>query len=284
MSLDRYCRQISLIGESNQLKISKASILVIGTGGIGSPLLLYLVAGGIGTVGFIDHDYVTASNLHRQILFDENDIGSPKSLVTYNKLKSLNSEIILNEYNSRLSIENARNIFLKYDLIIDGSDNFKTRYLVNDICCQLNKPFISSSIFQNKIQIIFFDINNGCYRCIFPEPPPPFLMQNCSEAGVLGPTAGIAGSMAASLAIKYFTDPIDMPVQKIISFDANKLKTDHLPFSQNKLCISCHHKIVSWPAKDYSLIRKDINLGDYLIIDIREHSEDRHIKLTSYTF
>ena len=160
------------------------------------------------------------------------------------------------------------------------SDNFKTRYLVNDICCQLNKPFISSSIFQNKIQIIFFDIKHGCYRCIFPEPPPPFLMNNCSDAGVLGVTTGIAGSITTSLAIKYFINQSRTQVQKIITFDNDTFKTEHFPFSQRELCSACHHKMISWPTENFNVELQKIDLSNYKIIDIRELHEDRRIKLT----
>lgn len=284
MPSERYCRQINLIGEANQLKLAKASVLVIGAGGIGSPVLLYLVAGGVGKVGFIDHDFVTLSNLHRQILYTEHDIGNPKSSIAYHKLKSINSEINLTEYNFKLTLENAKSILSNYNLIIDGSDNFKTRYLVNDICCQLNKPFISSSIFQDKIQIIFFDIKQGCYRCIFPEPPPPFLMNNCSDAGVLGATTGIAGSITASLAIKYFINPNSTLVQKIITFDSNNFKTEHFSFSQIEHCSACHHKIISWPAENFNVTLQQIDLSNYKIIDIREHHEYRKIKLTGDEF
>jgi molybdopterin/thiamine biosynthesis adenylyltransferase/rhodanese-related sulfurtransferase len=280
MPSDRYCRQINLLGEASQLKLAKASVLVIGAGGIGSPVLMYLVAGGVGTVGFIDHDLVTLPNLHRQILYTEQDIGSAKSSIAYRKLKSINSETNLIEYNSKLTIENANSILLNYDLIIDGSDNFKTRYLVNDICCQLNKPFISSSIFQNKIQIIFFDIKHGCYRCIFPEPPPPFLMNNCSDAGVLGATTGIAGSITTSLAMKYFINQISTEVQKIITFDSDSFNAEHFSFPQIEGCSACHHKMIAWPAENYNLELKKIDLSNYIIIDIRELHEDRKIKLT----
>jgi sulfur-carrier protein adenylyltransferase/sulfurtransferase len=280
MPSERYCRQITLIGEASQQKLAEASVLVIGAGGIGSPCLLYLGAGGIGKIGIIDHDLVTLSNLHRQILYTEHDIGSPKSSIAYQKLTSLNSNITLCEYNSKLTIENATDIISNYDLIIDGSDNFKTRYLVNDICCQLNKPFISSSIFQNRIQTIFFDITHGCYRCVFPEPPPPFLMNNCSEAGVLGAVTGIAGSITAALAIKYLINQDDIDIQKIITFNGDNFKTEHFAFSKKELCSACHHKSISWPTKDFNLNLQNIDLTNYMVIDIRENNEDRKIKLT----
>ena len=280
MPAERYCRQINLIGKANQLKLAKASVIVIGAGGIGSPALLYLVAGGVGKVGIIDHDDVTLSNLHRQILYTEKDIGKSKSAIAYDKLKSLNSEIQLNKFNFKLTLENAHSILAHYDLIIDGSDNFKTRYLVNDICCQLNKPFISSSIFQDKIQIIIFNIKQGCYRCIFPEPPPPFLMNNCSDAGVLGSATGIAGSMTASLAIKYLLNPSSIDNQKIIIFDNNKFMTEHLAFSQKEHCTACQQKKITWPTVQFSLELQHIDLTNYTLIDIREHDEDRNIQFT----
>lgn len=280
MPFERYSRQITLLGEANQQKLTDSSVLVIGSGGIGSPCLLYLVAGGIGKIGIMDHDVVDLSNLHRQILYNENDIGRSKSSVAYEKLISLNSGIELIEHNTLLSIENAADIISRYDLVIDGSDNFKTRYLVNDICCQLNKPFISSSIFQNKIQTMICDIKNGCYRCVFPEPPPPLLISNCSESGVLGATTGIAGSITAALAIKYLINPDNCNEKKIITFDADTLQTEHFPFTKRQHCSACYHKILSWPVINFNIKRECIDLNNYTIIDIRENNEDRRIKLS----
>jgi len=281
MSSLRYSRQIKLLGEVNQQKLTEVSVLVIGAGGIGSPCLLYLVAAGIGKVGIIDHDVVTLSNLHRQVLYTEHDVGNSKSSVAFTKLSSLNSNVNLSEHNTKLSIENATNIISNYDLIIDGSDNFKTRYLVNDICCQLNKPFINSSIFQNGIQTILFDIKHGCYRCVFPEPPPPFLMNDCSEAGVLGPTTGIAGSITAALAIKYLINQDVKDLNKILTFNSESFQTKAFVFSQNKHCSACHYKRLSWPTINFNLQLQRTNLADYLIIDTRENDEDRKIKLSN---
>ncbi|BCA97356.1 hypothetical protein TUM19329_37170 (plasmid) [Legionella antarctica] len=127
---------------------------------------------------------------------------------------------------------------------------------------------------------MFFDIKQGCYRCVFPEPPPPFLMNNCSDAGVLGPTTGIAGSITATLAINYFVNPTATPVQKIITFDSHTLKMEHLPFSQIDHCLGCHHRAISWPTQNFNVELKKIDLLNYKIIDIREHNEDRKIRLT----
>ncbi len=280
MSSSRYSRQINLIGEASQKKLAESSVIVVGAGGIGAPCLLYLTAGGVGSIGFIDHDVVSLSNLHRQILYKESNLGRPKSTVAYQHLTSVNSEIKLHEHHLKLNHENAAELLSKYDLVIDASDNFKTRYLINDICCQLNKPFISSSIFQNKIQIMMLDIRHGCYRCAFPEPPPPFLMNNCSEAGVLGAAVGIAGTITATLTMNYLIHSDALTAQSIYTYNCDTLQSEQFPFSKNENCPACSLKLISWPGKSFDLELKDIELSKYVIIDIRECDEDRSITLT----
>lgn len=280
MLSNRYSRQINLIGEESQKKLAHSSVVVVGAGGIGSPCLYYLAAGGIGNIGFVDHDRVNLSNLHRQVLYDENSIGKPKTAVATEKLSCLNSEINYQDYHLEINLDNAKDILSNYDLVIDATDNFKTRYLINDICCKLNKPFINASIFQNKIQIMLFEIQHGCYRCAFPEPPPPFLMNNCSDAGVLGASVGIAGTITANIAINYLIDQRTPLLQKIYALDCNSLNIQHLPFNKRKNCPACTYKLVSWPSKGFDLGLEDINLANFATIDIREHNEDRSSSLT----
>ena len=281
MSSTRYSRQVSLIGEESQNKLALSSVVVIGAGGIGSPCLYYLTAGGIGKIGLIDHDVVNLSNLHRQVLYDEQSIGKSKTAVAIGKLASLNSELKLHEYRVEINLENAKNILTDYDLVIDASDNFKTRYLINDICCQLDKPFINASIFQNSIQIMLFDVRTGCYRCAFPEPPPPFIMSNCSDAGVLGASVGIAGAITANLAINFIIHQNTPLLGNIYAFNCDTFNSDFFPFKQKQNCSACTRKLISWPAKGFDLELDKIQLADYVAIDIRELDENRSKSLTS---
>ena len=199
----RYNRQIILeeMGFSGQQKLADASVLVIGAGGLGCPLLLYLSGAGIGRIGIIDDDLVEESNLHRQILFQQNDIGYPKAARAAMKLKGLNSTVLTDVYALRLSPDNASEIIRKYDLVVDGSDNFDTRYLVNDTCVALDKPLVSGSIFRFEGQVSVFNVNGGPnYRDCFPEKDPE--AESCSAGGVIGPLAGLIGSIMAQETIK----------------------------------------------------------------------------------
>lgn len=277
----RYCRQIPIIGKAGQKSLETSSILVIGSGGVGSPLLLYLAGAGVGKLGIIDFDSVDLSNLQRQILFVENDIGQNKAIQASKHLKDFNSDINIHTYSEKLTILNAKDIFKKYDLIIDGSDNFQTRYLTNDICCQLNLPFISASIFQSQIQIVVVDPKEACYRCIFPTPPPPNIIQNCSMSGIIGANAGIAGSMSASIAIQIITNSSKKFFNQVIKINCNDYSINKFDFSKLSECSSCSKKLILWPALSNSINLNDINLEDYLVVDIRELSEARSQILSS---
>lgn len=270
---DRYCRQITLLGKEGQSNLENNSILIIGAGGVGSPLSLYLAGSGIGTLGIIDFDNVDLTNLHRQILFSEEDIGKNKARQGAQKLKTLNSGININPYAEKLTIKNAKQIFQEYELIIDGSDNFQTRYLANDICCQLNLPLISASIYKSQIQIATINPKVACYRCIFPEPPPPNIVQSCSLSGIIGSTSGIAGSVAASIAIQIISHKIDLH-SKILRVNCENYSSEQLELIRNPTCRACQEKLISWPAIDYSINLDNINPTDYFVIDIREVWED----------
>lgn len=206
----RYARQITLreIGEEGQLRLKQSRILVIGAGGLGSPALIYLAAAGIGTIGIVDFDRVDATNLHRQILYGPADIGKEKAALAAGRVKSQNPEVSVNVHEVALSRANAMEIIAEYDIIVDGSDNLPTRYLVNDACVFLEKPLVYGAIFQFEGQVSVFnqlehDGQRGPnYRDLFPQPPPPALVPSCAEGGVIGVLPGIIGSLQANEAIK----------------------------------------------------------------------------------
>ena len=197
--LARYSRHMVLpeFGDEGQGKLKKAKVLIVGAGGLGSPLLLYLTAAGVGTIGIIDFDNIEISNLQRQILFSEEDIGKSKIQAAYSRLKSLNSNIEFKLYEEKLTSDNALQILKDYDVIADGTDNFPTRYLVNDACVLLDKPNDYGSIYRFEGQVSVFNyvdstgIPGPNYRDLFPVPPPPAMVPNCAEGGVLGVLAGI---------------------------------------------------------------------------------------------
>lgn len=206
--IERYSRHIQLpeFGMEAQLKLKQSKVLVVGSGGLGCPALLYMAAAGVGTIGIVDNDIVEGTNLQRQILFTAEDIGKPKAETAKEKLKKQNPHIHLISYFSLLTSLNALEIIKNYDLVIDGSDNFPTRYLINDACVILNKPFVSASLFKFKGQLSIFNYKDGpTYRCLFPEPPSAEEVPSCSEVGVIGVLPGIIGNMQAAEAIKIIT-------------------------------------------------------------------------------
>ncbi|HYV94868.1 MAG TPA: HesA/MoeB/ThiF family protein [Chitinophagales bacterium] len=218
----RYSRQIVLneIGESGQQKLKAASVLMIGAGGLGVPVLQYLAASGVGKIGIIDGDKIELSNLHRQVLYEASEIGSWKSEVARVKLLRLNSEVKIISYPEFLTSENATEIISGYSIIVDGSDNFPTRYLVNDVCVKLGKPFVSGAIFKFSGQVGVFNYNgSGTYRCLFPNPPKPEEQPDCNEAGVMGVVPGLIGMMMANEAIKMICGIGEVLAGKILNVD-----------------------------------------------------------------
>lgn len=219
----RYDRHLKLenFGEEAQLLLKNASVVVIGAGGLGSPLLLYLAAAGIGKISIVDFDRVELSNLQRQVLFNTNDIGKNKATCAKEKLLALNPEIIIHDYPVQLTIENVLSILKKYDLVLDGSDNFSTRYLVNDACVILKKPFITASVFKYEGQLSVFNFNNGpTYRCLYPEPPEAGEMPSCSDIGVMGVLPGLMGSLMANECIKLISGVGDVLNGKLLLVDS----------------------------------------------------------------
>ena len=201
----RYSRHLIMpeVGVEGQRKLKAAKVLCVGAGGLGSPAALYLAAAGVGTLGLIDFDTVDFSNLQRQVLYSTDDVGRPKLKAAQDRLQGLNPNIRVVTHELMLNSNNALEIFRGYDIIVDGADNFPTRYLVNDACVLLGKPNVYGSIFRFDGQVSIFATKHGpCYRCLYPEPPPPGLVPSCAEGGVLGVLPGVVGTIQATEAIK----------------------------------------------------------------------------------
>lgn len=224
----RYSRHLLIpeFGTEGQLRLKAAKVLVIGCGGLGSPILLYLAAAGIGTIGIIDGDRVDESNLQRQVLYGTESVGKSKVEETAKRLHSLNPYVEIKVHFEQLTSRNALEILVNYNLVIDGSDNFPTRYLVNDACVLLNKPLVYGAIYRFEGQVAIFNYQNGPnYRDLFPTPPPPELAPNCAEAGVLGVLPGIIGSLQANEAIKLLAGVGEPLIGKLFVMDALTLTT-----------------------------------------------------------
>ena len=219
----RYARQsLPEIGEAGQEKLRRASVLIVGAGGLGSPAALYLAAAGVGTHRLVDFDRVDATNLHRQILYGTSDVGRPKLEAAQRAAAGSQSRRARRRRTPRaLTSENALEILAGYDVVIDGTDNFATRYLVNDACVLLGKPNVYGSIFRFEGQASVFATQDGpCYRCLYPEPPPPDLVPSCAEGGVLGVLPGVIGTMQATEAIKLITGIGETLAGRLLLFDA----------------------------------------------------------------
>jgi len=238
----RYSRHLIMpeVGMEGQLKLAKAKVLMIGAGGLGAPLGLYLAAAGVGRLGIVDFDVVDYTNLQRQITFSTNDVGRPKIQAAKERLAGMNPSIRIDTYETRLTSSNALDIFRDYDIIVDGTDNFPTRYLVNDACVLLNKPNVYGSIFRFEGQTTVFHYPGGpCYRCLYPEPPPPGLVPSCAEGGVLGVLPGIVGALQAMETIKLIIG-IGEPLNgRLLLFDALGMRFRELRLRRNPACPVC---------------------------------------------
>ena len=244
----RYSRHLIMpeVGMEGQLKLKAARVLLIGTGGLGAPLGLYLTAAGVGHIGLVDFDVVDFTNLQRQITFGTSDVGKPKAKAACARLSDLNPDIQIATYETKLTSENALELFKDYDIIVDGTDNFPTRYLVNDACILLGKPNVYGSIFRFEGQVTVFGMPDGpCYRCLYPEPPPPGLVPSCAEGGVLGVLPGIVGSLQALETIKLIIGRGESLEGRLVLFDALALKFRELKLRKNSDCPMCgtHRKI-----------------------------------------
>jgi len=238
----RYSRHAILpeVGLEGQRRLKAASVLVVGAGGLGCPASMYLAAAGVGTIGLVDFDAVDLSNLQRQILYSVDDIGQQKLRSAAERLLRLNPEVTVNEHDARLCAENAGQIIERYDLVIDGTDNFATRYLVNDACVLLKKPNVYGSIYRFEGQVTVWSAGSGpCYRCLFPEPPPPETVPNCAEGGVLGVLAGAVGVLQATEAIKLILSLGDSLIGRLLLYDALSMRFDILRVGRDPGCPVC---------------------------------------------
>jgi len=249
----RYSRHLIMpeVGLAGQKKLKAASILLIGTGGLGSPLAMYLAAAGIGRIGLVDYDVVDYTNLQRQVIHGTDTVGKLKVDSAKVRMLDINPDIIVETYNELFTSENAEEIAASYDIIIDGTDNFPTRYLVNDVSVKLGKPNVYGSIFRFDGQVTVFDPTRGgpCYRCLFPAPPPPGLVPSCAEGGVLGILPGTIGTLQATEAIKLLLGIGDPLVGKLLLYNALDMSFDFVKLRRNPDCIVC-----SKPAGEIELI------------------------------
>ncbi|HEY9733595.1 MAG TPA: molybdopterin-synthase adenylyltransferase MoeB [Drouetiella sp.] len=240
--LERYSRHLVIpeVGVEGQLKLKAARVLVVGAGGLGSPVIQYLAAAGIGTIGIVDFDSVDKSNLQRQILFSTGDVGKAKAEVAGERARRLNPEINIHQHQAKLSADNIADIFEQYTIVVDGSDNFETRYLISDACVLLDKVNIHGAVHRFDGQVSVFHPGQGsCYRCIFSEPPEPGAILNCAEAGVLGVLPGIVGTIQATECIKVILSIGTSLVDKLLIVNALDMSFRTINLARNPKCIAC---------------------------------------------
>src|SRR5712671_1981285 len=238
----RYSRHLIMpeVGMTGQRKLKAASVLMIGTGGLGAPVGMYLAAAGVGRMGLVDFDVVDASNLQRQIIHGTKDVGRPKIASARDRIQDINPHVEIETHESRLTSENALRLFVNYDVIVDGTDNFPTRYLVNDACVLTDKPNVYGSIFRFEGQASVFAAKDGpCYRCLYSEPPPPGLVPSCAEGGVLGVLPGIIGAIQATEALKIILGAPDIMVNRMMLFDAWRMRFREMKLRKNPDCPVC---------------------------------------------
>jgi adenylyltransferase/sulfurtransferase len=263
----RYSRHLLIpeVGLEGQKKLKASSVLVIGTGGLGSPVAMYLAAAGVGRIGLVDYDVVDFSNLQRQVIHGTSKINQLKVDSAKERLLDINPAIQVETYNEPYTSANALRITQGYDLVIDGTDNFPTRYLVNDVCVKLGIPNVYGSIFRFDGQLSVFDAKQGpCYRCLFPEPPPPGLVPSCAEGGVLGVLPGIIGSMQASEGLKMLLGIGQPMVGKLMLLNALDMRVDFVKLRKNPNCAVC-----SLPAEQIELIDYEAFCG----VPAHDHDE-----------
>jgi adenylyltransferase/sulfurtransferase len=256
----RYARHIVLpqVGGVGQAKLRNARLLIIGAGGLGSPAAIYLAAAGVGTIGIVDSDRVELSNLHRQILHTESAIGRPKVESARAMLKALNPMIQVETHPERLTAENIEGLIRDYDLVVDGSDNFPTKFLINDACIFADKPLSLAGIHRFEGQVMTIVAGQGpCYRCIFIEPPPPGAIPSCEEAGVFGAVAGLAGCIQAVEVIKLILGLGETLVGSILRIDALQGSFRTVPVNRNPHCPVCSEEATITTLVDHTLVCED---------------------------
>ena len=297
----RYSRHLLLpeVGVDGQERLGAARVLVVGVGGLGSPASLYLAAAGIGTLGLVEFDRVDGSNLQRQVLYGTRQIGKAKLDAAAERLTDLNPHVRIVRFPERLTAANARETIAGFDLVVDGSDNFPTRYLVNDACALLGKPLVYGSIFRFDGQVTVFDAARGpCYRCLHPEPPPPGLVPSCAEGGVLGVLPGVIGSLQALEALKLVLGIGEPLVGRLLLFDALRLRMRELALRKDPHCALCGPNPTIRDLIDYEVFcglapamaadaleisprqaREQLAGGGVTLLDVREPLEHELVSL-----
>ena len=293
---DRYRRHLTLpeVGLAGQQRLLDSSVLLIGAGGLGCPLALYLTAAGVGRIGLADDDVVDTSNLQRQVLYSTNDVGRPKVEVAEERMRGLNPDVTVEAYQQRLSSSNALEIFESYDVVIDGTDNFPTRYLSNDACVLLGKPNVYGSIYRFEGQASVFDARVGpCFRCLYPEPPPPGSVPSCAEGGVLGVLPGIIATIQATEAIKLIVGSGRSLAGRLLIYDAMEMEFNEFRLTKDPDCPVCGENPTVTELIDYdgfcgvpvegtsaveqvsaSAVAHRLSNGDeFLLLDVREQDE-----------
>jgi sulfur-carrier protein adenylyltransferase/sulfurtransferase len=299
----RYSRHLIIpdVGMSGQKRLKNAKVLCVGAGGLGSPALMYLAAAGVGTLGIVEFDTVDESNLQRQIIHGQSDIGRSKAESARDSVQEINPLIQVILHKERLDSYNVMEIFAQYDLIVDGTDNFATRYLVNDACVLLNKPYVWGSIYRFEGQAsVFWSEHGPCYRCVYPEPPPPGMVPSCAEGGVLGVLCASIGSIQVTEAIKLLTGIGDPLVGTVMTYDALEMSYRRLRVRKDPNCAVCGENPTVTELIDYEafcgsisneaaeavvdstiwatdlkamLDERDAGDRDFLLIDVREPAE-----------
>src|SRR3954463_14024638 len=299
----RYSRHLIIpdVATAGQKRLKNAKVLAVGAGGLGSPTLMYLAAAGVGTLGVIDFDVVDESNLQRQIIHGQSDVGTSKAESAKRSIHEINPLIQVNLHEERLDSSNVMELFSQYDLIVDGTDNFATRYLVNDACVLLGKPYVWGSIYRFDGQASVFWAEYGpCYRCLYPEPPPPGMVPSCAEGGVLGVMAGTIGTFQANEAIKLITGIGDTLIGQLVIYDALEAQVRKVRIRKDPNCAVCgdnptvkelidyeafcgtisaeaadaaRESTISVRDLDQMLKEREAGERDFLLVDVREPAE-----------
>ncbi|MDO8306982.1 MAG: adenylyltransferase/sulfurtransferase MoeZ [Actinomycetota bacterium] len=299
----RYSRHMIIpdVGMTGQKRLMNAKVLCVGAGGLGSPALMYLAAAGVGTLGIVEFDVVDESNLQRQIIHGQSDIGRSKAQSARDSVREINPHVTVNLHEERLDSSNVMDLFAQYDLIVDGTDNFATRYLVNDACVLLNKPYVWGSIYRFDGQASVFWAEHGpCYRCLYPEPPPPGMVPSCAEGGVLGVLCASIGSIQVTEAIKLLTGIGDSLLGRLMVYDALEMTYRQVKIRKDPNCAGCGENPTVTELIDYEafcgtiseeaaeaardstisvvqlkamLDARDAGEQDFVLIDVREPNE-----------
>jgi adenylyltransferase/sulfurtransferase len=270
--IKRYQRQMILDGISltGQDALKRAKVLVVGAGGLGCPVLLYLSSAGVGNIGIIDGDDIEISNLHRQVLYSNSDIGKGKAVTASHKLTVMNPDISINPFGENLTSENAKSIIEDYDVVVDCTDNYQARYLINDVGIELNKPFVFGSLYKHEGQCAILNYNNGpTYRCIFPKPPGPESSANCEDAGVLGSLCGIIGSIQADMILELLLYPAKVQNEQLVVYSRHTNQTSSYKVKRKVNNIKTNLMKTINPKEFYELDKSNIQ-----IVDVREVGEE----------